>query len=101
MSYTKTNQIIIDEEILTVTKFDYFEEMFPNVEQRDMERDSRFIEFNNHILMSLSNFKDTGHLEEYELMKSLKKGDKVKRTTIPHPDYKYILKSVYEKLESV
>lgn len=92
------NQTIIDQEILTVTQYDHFQETFnPKGEPRN--DNSRFIEFNGHILMSLNNFKDTGHIEEYELMKSLKKGDRVKRTTIPDPDYKYLLKSIYEKIE--
>ena len=93
------SQIIIDQEILTVTKYDYFQEEFDPTGKPSDNDDERYIEFNGHELQSLVMLKKTGHIEQYELMKSLKKGDKVKRTVLPHPDYKYLLKSIYEKIE--
>jgi hypothetical protein len=79
---------IIFEEIVTVTKEDYFFEEFGKVKS---EGNERVVELNGHSLYMLSSWTDP-------VLRAAKKGDKLRQLTLDDPKYKYALQTKFVPL---
>ena len=85
----QTIQKILWEEIVTVTKEDYFFEEFGKVKS---EGNERVIELNGHRLYMLNNWTDP-------VLRAAKKGDKLRQLTLDDPKHKYAIMTKFVKLD--